>query len=128
MQKNQASPPNTQSLPVQRKAGIGRVSESKEHNLKHICKYHNYYHSHRKSAEKVTWHITQIGNSAGCLSWQWTVRGTKDDWKVISCMILFYFNFSIARMLYLELWGLVGEKKWMSSQDCRDEMLNIKED
>ncbi len=46
-----------------------RTSESKEHDwLKHIRKYHNYDHSHRKSAEKVTWQITQIGNSAGCLT------------------------------------------------------------
>lgn len=61
-----------------------RASESKEHDwLKHIRKYHNYYHSHRKSAEKVTWQITQIGNSAGCLSWQWPVREKKDEGKVI---------------------------------------------
>lgn len=102
-----------------------RASESKEHDwLKHILKYHNYYHSHRKSAEKVTWQITQIGNSADCLSWQWPIRKIKDEWRLI---LEWFFSFysSIASMLYLELQELAGEKKGYEqkrSQDWRDEI------
>lgn len=112
--------PNTQSLPVQRKAGIGLEHQRAKIDdwLKHVSKYHNYNHSHRKSAEKVTWQITQIGNSAGCLSWQWPVRRIKDEWKSDSRMII--FSFSVASMLYLELQGLAGGKKTgMSRREVR---------
>lgn len=74
-------------------------------------------HSHRKSAEKVTWQITQIGNSAGCLSWQWLIRKIKDDWKVILTFSL--FAFSNASMFYLELQGLAGGEKGIRSREVR---------
>lgn len=70
-------------------------------------------HSHRKSAEKVTWQITQIGNSAGCLSWQWLIK-IKDDWKVILTFSL--FAFSVASMLYLELQGLAGGERVLQEE------------
>lgn len=118
--RNQAFPPKYPVPFLDRgKQGLGySIRESKEHDwLKHVRKY-NYYHSH-KSAEKVTWQITQIGNRAGCLSWQWPIRKIKDEWKIILIWFFFYFS-----MLYLELQGLAGEKRYKHkrSQDWRDEM------
>lgn len=78
------SPKHPDSSCTKESRGWATPSESKEQDwLKHILKYHNYYHSHRKSAEKVTWQITQIGNSAGCSSWQWPIRKIKDEWRLI---------------------------------------------
>lgn len=74
-------------------------------------------HSHRKSAEKVTWQITQIGNSAGCLSWQWLIRKIKDDWKVILTFSL--FAFSVASMFYLELQGLAEGETGIRRREVR---------
>lgn len=68
-------PPEHPAPSCAEETGTGQESESKGSDWpKHILKYNNYYHSHSKSAEKVTWQITQIGNSAGCLSWQWAIR------------------------------------------------------